>query len=147
MPISVVTTDLDKFLALLERGEGHFLEFKSKNSVPARLTKSLSAFANADGGELFIGVDDGSAPSRERWNGFNNVEEANGFIQAFGEFFPLGGYFRYEFLTTTKFGYVLHCEILKRLTLGKLAVARYISPTRSAEHSSGYRREIDSTQV
>jgi ATP-dependent DNA helicase RecG len=41
------------------------------------------------------------------------VEEANGFIQAFEEFFPLGGYFRYEFLHTSEPGYVLHCEILK----------------------------------
>jgi ATP-dependent DNA helicase RecG len=104
MPIAAVATDLAKFLTLLERGEGHFLEFKSKSASPARLTKSLSAFANADGGELFIGIDDGSVPSGERWNGFSNMEEANGFIQAFEEFFPLGGYFRYEFLATTKPG-------------------------------------------
>jgi ATP-dependent DNA helicase RecG len=34
-------------------------------------------------------------------------------IQAFEEFFPLGGYFRYEFLHASEPSYVLHCEILK----------------------------------
>jgi ATP-dependent DNA helicase RecG len=98
---------------LLERGEGHFLDFKAKEVSPAKLTKLLSAFANADGGELFIGVLNSGAPPK-RWSGFANVEAANGHIQTFDQFFPLGTHFKYQFLKSERYpGLLLHCEVLK----------------------------------
>src|SRR5262249_20155935 len=121
----VIPTDQQKFMDLLSRGEGHFLDFKSKGSVPGRLTKTLSAFANADGGELFIGVEDGGMADPHRWHGFMNVEEANGFIQAFEEFLPLGSYFRYEFLRSEGLpGLVLHCEVMKTPDIRKATDGR-----------------------
>jgi ATP-dependent DNA helicase RecG len=125
MPIDVVSTGQQKFMDLLVRGEGHFLDFKSKASTPRRLTKTLSAFANADGGELFVGVEDGEAAEPERWRGFTSVEEANGFIQAFEEFFPLGNYFRYEFFESQELsGLVLHVEIMKTPDIRKASDGR-----------------------
>jgi ATP-dependent DNA helicase RecG len=98
---------------LLEQGEGHFLDFKAKEVSPTKLTKLLSAFANADGGELFIGVLNSGA-STKRWSGFANVEAANGHIQTFEQFFPLGTHFKYQFLKSERYpGLLLHCEILK----------------------------------
>ena len=94
MPIEIIDISIEKYTELLHRGEGHFLDFKSKNVTAARLTRSLSAFANADGGELYLGIEDGTEAVRSRWVGFTSVEDANGFIQAFEEFFPLGSYFR-----------------------------------------------------
>ncbi|MFM9845854.1 MAG: ATP-binding protein [Hyphomicrobiaceae bacterium] len=74
----------------------------------------MSAFANADGGELFLGVEDEAPTPIERWNGFQNSEEANGHIQAFEQCFPLGNYFRYGFLQCEGLlGLLLHVEILK----------------------------------
>jgi ATP-dependent DNA helicase RecG len=78
-----------QFAELLARGESHFLDFKAKEVSPAKLTKSLSAFANADGGELFIGVLNSGSPTK-RWSGFVDPEAANGHIQGFEEFFRLG---------------------------------------------------------
>ncbi|HEX4570381.1 MAG TPA: ATP-binding protein [Dongiaceae bacterium] len=103
-----------QLLELLSRGEGHFLDFKSKEIAPAKLTKHLSAFSNADGGELFIGIEDGVRATKSRWRGFESGEEANGFIQAFEKFFPLGTYYKYNFLRLDGAkGSVLHCEVLK----------------------------------
>ncbi len=34
--------------------EGHFLDLKSKNISPKKLTETMSAFANTSGGELYI---------------------------------------------------------------------------------------------
>ena len=113
MAIDVTALSDTQFADLLTRGEGHFLDFKAKEVSPAKLTKSLSAFANADGGELFIGVLNSGSPIK-RWSGFEDAEAANGHIQAFEQFFPLGNYFKYQFLKSNRYpGLLLHCEILK----------------------------------
>lgn len=63
---------------LESRQEGHFFDFKSKRTKPASLPKHISAFANADGGELIIGHED---PKKNgKWDGFADVESANGLI-------------------------------------------------------------------
>jgi ATP-dependent DNA helicase RecG len=114
--LGIETTSISdaQFADLLSRGEGHFLDFKAKEVSPAKLTKSLSAFANADGGELFIGVLNSGAFPAKRWLGFPDAEAANGHIQAFEQFFPLGSYFKYQFLRSERLsGILLHCEILK----------------------------------
>ncbi|MEM6253757.1 MAG: ATP-binding protein [Cyanobacteria bacterium P01_D01_bin.156] len=95
---------------LLELEEGHFYDFKAIEITPASLTKTLSAFANAEGGELFIGIDD----SPRLWRGFPEQELANGHIQAFESFFPLGNDFQYDFLTNAnEQGLVLKVQIAK----------------------------------
>ncbi|PAU89810.1 transcriptional regulator [Pseudomonas sp. WN033] len=64
---------------LLSLGEGHFVDLKSKRINPAKLQQSFVAFANADGGELFVGIEDQSEPG-ERIVGFFNQEECNGIL-------------------------------------------------------------------
>jgi ATP-dependent DNA helicase RecG len=114
MTIDVIAITEEQFGELLRRGEGHFLDFKARAISPAKLTKTLSAFANADGGELFVGVSDSAAPASKRWAGFANPEEANGHVQAFEQFFPLGSHFKYQFLKSDSLpGLLLHCEVLK----------------------------------
>ncbi len=113
MAIEITTISDSQFADLLERGEGHFLDFKAKEVSPAKLTKALSAFANADGGELFIGVLNSGSPPK-RWSGFASAEAANSHIQTFEQFFPLGTHFKYQFLRSERYsGLLLHCEILK----------------------------------
>jgi ATP-dependent DNA helicase RecG len=75
---------------LLAREEGHFSDLKAIEIKPAKLTRSMSAFANADGGELYIGIDEDQATRERSWRGFNDQEAANGHLQAFDEFFPRG---------------------------------------------------------
>ncbi|CEJ10665.1 Divergent AAA domain protein [bacterium YEK0313] len=104
---------------LLTRGESHFFDLKSKKIAPAKLTRTLSAFANADGGELLIGVEE-FEDGKFRWDGFSSQEEANGIIQCFEQFFPIGTYFRYNFLSNEKEnGFTLLCEIEKTPDLKK----------------------------
>ena len=43
---------------LVSKGEGQLLEFKLKASFPDKIVKEMVAFANTNGGHLFIGVDD-----------------------------------------------------------------------------------------
>jgi len=95
---------------LLSMDEGHFVDLKSTRIAPAKLTKTISAFANAEGGELFIGIED----SPRKWAGFDNVEAGNGHLQAFVELFPLGADYEYQFLETKEeSGLVLKVSIAK----------------------------------
>ena len=124
---SAITVDeVEKILAV---EESHFVEMKSRGASPARLSKTLSGFANAEGGELFIGIDERNDHSKV-WGGFDRPEDANGMLQAFESVFPLGQEFSYTFLTSENHpGYVLRAEIQKSpqirpATDGKVYVRR-----------------------
>ncbi|QPJ63761.1 MAG: ATP-dependent DNA helicase RecG [Candidatus Nitronauta litoralis] len=70
----------------------------------------MAAFANAEGGDLFIGIDD----EPRKWRGFDNIESANAHIQVFEELFPLSNDFQYEFLSNDdSVGLVLKVQIAK----------------------------------
>lgn len=111
---------------LLSLDEGHFSDLKAIEVSPGKITKALAAFANSEGGDLFIGIDDGP----REWRGFKNVEAANSFLQVFDEFFPLGGDFQYDFLSCeSSDGLVLKVQIsktrdLKKASDGKVYVRR-----------------------
>ena len=100
---------------LTQVGEGQFSDVKAKEIAPAKLAKTISAFANADGGDLYIGIEEvhlGGGVKRRQWSGFKDVEAANGHIQSFERLFPLGTDFQYEFLSCTeRHGLVLHVQV------------------------------------
>jgi ATP-dependent DNA helicase RecG len=88
----------------------------------------MSALANADGGEIYIGIEE-TARGR-RWNGFPNAEAANAHLAVFEQLFPLGDYFDYQLLKTPNHpGLVLKAEIrktadIRRATNGKAYLRR-----------------------
>lgn len=99
---------------LLNLQESHFVDLKAIEISPAKLTRSLSAFANAEGGELLIGIDEDKKTNTRTYRGFKNQEAANGFLQIFEKLFPLGNDHQYSFLESEKAaGYVLRVEIQK----------------------------------
>ena len=105
--IDISDEDVAKILTLQEN---HFNDLKSIDISPAKLTRTISAFSNADGGELFIGVED----DPREWRGFKDVESANGHVQTFEEFFPLGDGYIFSFLSNANQpGIVLKIEIQK----------------------------------
>ncbi|MET0148970.1 MAG: RNA-binding domain-containing protein, partial [Acidimicrobiales bacterium] len=75
MDVSSISSE--QAVHLLARSEGHFIDNKSIEIGPAKLTKALSAFANADGGELLVGIDE-PTPGQFAWRGFARPEDANG---------------------------------------------------------------------
>jgi ATP-dependent DNA helicase RecG len=113
MPIEIYEISDQQHEQILSTVEGHFVDVKRKEIRPSKLTDTISAFANADGGELFIGIaETGTLP--HTWDGFADPEDANAHIQVFEPLFPLGGDFSYNFLTHPKSpGYVLQLTIKK----------------------------------
>lgn len=112
--VDTIRLDANELDKLYSRSEGHFLDFKSKDIQPAKLTRSISAFANSDGGELFIGIEEPSSGGPKSWNGFPSEESANGIIQAVESIRPLGDGLRFTFLSAEgQQGLVLYIEVFK----------------------------------
>lgn len=111
---------------LLNMEENHFCDLKAIEISPGKLTKALAAFCNAEGGELFIGIDD----TPRLWRGFDNIEAANAHLQVFEEFFPLSQDAEYEFLANENSeGIVLKVQVAKTRDLkiasdGKVYIRR-----------------------
>src|SRR5688500_5236967 len=117
---------------LLVLDEGHFLDLKSRDVAPKKLANTISAFANAAGGDLYIGTEESDflgATVRE-WRGFANQEAANGHLQSLETVFPLGSEYSYEFLRSPgSQGLVLHITVqrtsqIARAHDGKIYVRR-----------------------
>ncbi len=95
------------------------MDLKAKEVRPAKLTKLLSAFSNADGGELYVGISENTRTKERLWEGFATQEDANSHIQTLEEFFPLGEY-SYIFLQSEGHrGYVLQVTSPKTATVKK----------------------------
>jgi len=66
---------------LFEIEENHFNDFKSINVSGAKLSKTISAFANASGGDVYLGIREESRTKIKHWEGFSNIEDFNGIVQ------------------------------------------------------------------
>ena len=98
MAIPIVEVTPVEVEAALNTEEGHFTDIKAIEIAPGKLTRSLSAFSNADGGEIFVGIDEDRQAGTRTWRGFEDVEAANGHLQAFEQTFPLDQFVEYQFL-------------------------------------------------
>jgi hypothetical protein len=78
--------------------EEHFGDLKAREISPSKLTRTLSAFANAEGGDLYIGIDEDKAQRARTWRGFADPEAANSHIQVFAETIGLDEFFELQFL-------------------------------------------------
>jgi len=116
MSIKVDNITVEQQKSILKAEEGHFCDLKSEAINPAKLTQTLSAFANATGGELYVGIDEERKGTRKgrKWRGFADQEAANGHIQALEQLFPLGDHFTYSFLCCEgSDGLILKVEVHK----------------------------------
>jgi ATP-dependent DNA helicase RecG len=108
--------------------ESQFLDVKAKEIAPAKLSRSISAFCNTDGGVLVIGV--AEMESGRAWQGFSDEEKANGIFQLIHEVFPLNSPINPTFYSAdNEKGLVLVLEMTKTAQVvkasdGKIYVRR-----------------------
>jgi ATP-dependent DNA helicase RecG len=111
--LEVINITQEQSDALLNINEDHFNDVKSKRIAPAKLQETLVAFANSDGGDLYVGIEDKSEQG-ERIVGFAEQEEANAIIVNLLEgTVPAVENLSLEFLAVDGKGLVLHISIPK----------------------------------
>lgn len=111
--IQITGLERDRLLVL---EENHFCDLKAAEIAPKKLAKTVSAFANAAGGDLYVGIGEHEffGVKTRFWKGFADPEAANGHIQSLEHLFPLGAEYSYEFLKSPgSVGLVLHLTIQK----------------------------------
>jgi ATP-dependent DNA helicase RecG len=114
MPIDILKVSAEQADQIIAYPEGHFCEFKAIDARLSRLTTTIAAFANADGGELIVGIDESDKLKPRTWRGFPDQEAANGHVQAFEALFPLSGDFQYSFLSCDERpGLILKLDVQK----------------------------------
>jgi ATP-dependent DNA helicase RecG len=101
---------------LLNLDEDHFCDLKGIDIAPAKLTRTIAAFANASGGEVYVGIaeEEFLGTKTRLWRGFKDHEAANAHIQVLAAMFPLGSEYSCEFLKSLgSVGLVLHITVQK----------------------------------
>jgi ATP-dependent DNA helicase RecG len=109
--LEITGAERDRLLAL---EEGHYGDLKAIDVQPKKLGKSISAFANAAGGDLYVGIGESILHGTKvrYWRGFADQEAANGHLQSLEALFPLGAEYSYEFLRVPGSpGLVLHITV------------------------------------
>lgn len=111
--MDVIDINESKIIHILNLSEDHFNDLKSKRIAPAKLQETFVAFANSDGGEIYLGVEDKKV-SGDRVDGFHEPEEANAFVAVLLEQTkPAVENVVIEFLRTPKGCLILHLIIPK----------------------------------
>ena len=107
---------------LLTLEEDTFNDLKAIEVSPKKLSSAVSAFANAAGGDLYIGIAESEfmGVKMRTWRGFSDQEAANGHIQSLEALFPLGGEYSYQFLRAPgSDGVVLHVQVQRTAQIAK----------------------------
>ena len=108
---TLLEKDLTSLLAI---EENHFNDFKSKDVEGKKLSRTISAFANASGGDVYLGIREENATKTKHWEGFNTIEDANGFIQMISNLLILTNNYEVVFLKHPVLAtYVLQVTIFK----------------------------------
>jgi ATP-dependent DNA helicase RecG len=107
---------------LLTIEEGHFADLKATAIAPKKLGATISALANAAGGDLYVGIAEEEILGIKvrQWHGFKDMEASNGHIQSLEEIFPLGVEYSYQFLRAAgSTGLVLHIQVQRTAQISK----------------------------
>lgn len=110
-------------IELCKREESHFFDAKAKEVAGKKIQRLVVAFANADGGEIAIGIKDkkDEPDPEKRWHGFLDLEQMNGMLQEIFNLAPQPA-IKYQVLASNEHpGYVLYITVDKSSEVHKTA--------------------------
>ena len=71
------TITLSEIKGILQIQESWLVDKKGKDIRPAKLSKTISAFANTNGGDIYLGISHREKKDEYFWDGFENEEKMN----------------------------------------------------------------------
>lgn len=78
--------------------ENHFNDFKAKDISGKKFSKIVSAFGNASGGEIYLGIREENDTKTKHWEGFLHIEDANPFLQILDSIPYVENFYEVDFL-------------------------------------------------
>lgn len=109
-----ITMSEQKILRLFELEENYFVDFKAKEIAGSKLSHTISAFANASGGEIYVGIREERESKIKHWEGFGSIEEYNHLIQVLEDIAPISDFYTVTYLRhPTLLTYVMQISISK----------------------------------
>ena len=116
--IQVITSNDIENLWKLQ--EDHFTDFKSKDITGDKLSRTVSAFANSSGGDIYLGIREENDTKIKHWEGFLSIEEANGFIQVISSLLIVDNNYQIVFLKHPELDtYVMQVTVFKTQSIIK----------------------------
>jgi ATP-dependent DNA helicase RecG len=110
----VYNIEKDQADKIIHLEENFLNDVKAKEIKPAKLSDTVSAFANAGGGDIYVGVSENGVGKDRSWIGFADVEEANDITHTLFSAHSFGNHLIFEFLSCEAYeGYVLHITVKK----------------------------------
>ncbi len=111
---SVYEIDDSHAANIMATQENYLNDLKAREIRPAKLSETISAFANAAGADVYIGIDEDKSTNTRTWRGFDDPEQANEFFHTLFQAHPFGNHIKFEFLWNNKLpGLVLHITVKK----------------------------------
>jgi ATP-dependent DNA helicase RecG len=94
--------------------ESYLNDIKAREIKPAKLSETISAFSNAAGGDVYIGIGENKKTNTRTWQGFDDPEQANDIFHVLFQAHSFGNHVKFEFFKNVNFsGLVLHITIKK----------------------------------
>ncbi len=94
--------------------ENYLNDIKARDIKPSKLSETISAFSNAAGGDVYVGIGEDKSKNTRTWLGFDDPEQANDIPHVLFQAHAFGNHVKFEFLFNKNFpGLVLHITIKK----------------------------------
>ncbi|QJD58005.1 hypothetical protein HG264_03320 [Pseudomonas sp. gcc21] len=127
----VYEIDREQAEKIINVEENYLNDVKAKEIKPAKLSETVSAFSNAGGGDIYIGISENGDNKHRAWDGFQDVEEANDIAQTLFQAHSFGNHVIFEFLKCVDLpGYILHITVKK--------VKEIVRSTKGVNHTGFY---------
>lgn len=116
MPIAytkkqITQEDVER-IVLME--ESWLLDMKGKDIKPSKISRTISAFANTNGGEVYLGISRAEDKTKYYWDGFADEESFNPYTSVLDEILPsYEAYAIDAYLHPTEHTWVFHITVHK----------------------------------
>lgn len=100
--------------SIMATQENYLNDIKARDIKPSKLSETISAFSNAAGGDVYVGIGEDKSTNTRTWLGFDDPEQANDIPHVLFQAHAFGNHVKFEFLSNKNLpGLVLHITIKK----------------------------------